>query len=171
MKTIRKFFLYVLLLAVTGGCAVLWLLYGSKTSNPHNYATVGDIPVPWGYERIAGNDAAYSSYLRSLPLKGKGSKVQLFTGGESRFQSLVIPAFNCSAISAFRCYRMRSSVLMFACACVLSICSIQVSTARYISRMWTERRCPTMVALRARLSNDICAGSTVWQVPTRSVES
>ena len=71
MKTIRKFFLYVLLLAVTGGCAGLWLLYGSKTSNPYNYATVGDIPVPWGYERIAGDDAAYSSYLRSLPLKGK----------------------------------------------------------------------------------------------------
>ena len=51
--------MYVLLLAVTGGCAILWLLYGSKTSNPHNYATVGDIPVPWGYERIAGDDAAY----------------------------------------------------------------------------------------------------------------
>ena len=48
MKKVRKFFLYVLLLAVTGGCAGLWLLYGSKTSNPYNYATVGDIPVPWG---------------------------------------------------------------------------------------------------------------------------
>ena len=127
MKTIRKFFLYVLLLAVTGGCAVLWLLYGSKTSNPHNYATVGDIPVPWGYERIAGNDAAYSSYLRSLPLKGKGSKVQLFTGGESRFQSLNYAVVSLPLLS--------NEELMFACACVLSICSIQVSTARYISRM------------------------------------
>ena len=116
MKTIRKFFLYVLLLAVTGGCAVLWLLYGSKTSNPHNYATVGDIPVPWGYERIAGNDAAYSSYLRSLPLKGKGSKVQLFTGGESRFQSLnyavvSLPLLSNEEQCADVCMRLRAEYL------------------------------------------------------------
>lgn len=116
MKIVRKFFLYVLLLAVMGGCAGLWLLYGSKTSNPHNYATVGDIPVPWGYERIAGDDAAYSSYLRSLPLKGKGSKVQLFTGGESRFQSLSYAVVSLPLLSneeqcADVCMRLRAEYL------------------------------------------------------------
>ena len=66
----------------------LWILLGSKTSNPNNYKTIGDIPTPWGYERINGDDATYSEFLRSLPLKGKGSDVMLYTGGKSRFQSL-----------------------------------------------------------------------------------
>ena len=30
-------------------------------------------PTPWGYKRIIGDDAAYSEFLRSLPLKGKGA--------------------------------------------------------------------------------------------------
>ena len=29
-----------------------WILLGSKTSNPDNYKTIGDIPTPWGYMRI-----------------------------------------------------------------------------------------------------------------------
>ena len=73
---------------VVGVGAGLWFLFGSKTSNPHNYATVGDIPTPWGYERIGGVDIGYSQFLRSLPLQERGSKVQLFTGGDARFQSL-----------------------------------------------------------------------------------
>ena len=67
MKIVKRLFVSVLLLAVLCASAVLWVLYGSKTSNPRNYATVGDIPTPFGYERIDGDDAAYSRHLRSLP--------------------------------------------------------------------------------------------------------
>ena len=65
-----------------------WILLGSKTSNPNNYKTIGDIPTPWGYERYDGTDSQYCSYLRSLPLKSRGSEVMLYTGGRARFQSL-----------------------------------------------------------------------------------
>ena len=67
MKIVKRLFVSVLLLAVICASAVLWVLYGSKTCNPRNYATVGDIPTPFGYERIDGDDAAYSRYLRSFP--------------------------------------------------------------------------------------------------------
>ena len=116
MKIVKRLFIGVLLLAVLGGCAGLWILYGSKTSNPHNYATVGDIPVPWGYERIAGDDTAYSRFLRSLPLKRNGSKVQLFTGGDSRLQSLNyavvgLPLLSKEEQCADVCMRLRAEYL------------------------------------------------------------
>lgn len=116
MKIVKRLFIGVLLLAVLGGCAGLWILYGSKTSNPHNYATVGDIPVPWGYERIAGDDTAYSRFLRSLPLKRNGSKVQLFTGGDSRLQSLNyavvgLPLLSNEEQCADVCMRLRAEYL------------------------------------------------------------
>lgn len=106
----------VLLLIVVATCAGLWLLYGSKTSNPHNYATVSDIPAPWGYERIAGDDAAYSQYMRSLPLKKRGTKVQLFTGGDARFQSLNyavvdLPLLSNAEQCADVCMRLRAEYL------------------------------------------------------------
>ena len=116
MKIVKRLFTCVLLLIVACVSGGLWLLYGSKTSNPHNYATIGDIPVPWGYERIVGDDAAYSSYLRSLPLKGKGSKVKLFTDGESRFQSLSyavvsLPLLSNAEQCADVCMRLRAEYL------------------------------------------------------------
>ena len=106
----------VLLLVVAGVCAGLWIFYGSKTSNPHNYATIGDIPTPWGYERVSGDDATYSWYLRSLPLKKKGSKVQLYTGGEARFQSLCyavvdLPLLSNAEQCADVCMRLRAEYL------------------------------------------------------------
>ena len=88
MKLLKRLFLTALLLAIAAGGAAVWILYGSKTSNPHNYATIGDIPAPLGFRRIPGDDARYSDYLRSLPLKSRGSRVQLYTGGDARFQSL-----------------------------------------------------------------------------------
>ena len=64
--------LIIVMLAITLGVA--WFYHNTRTSNPHNYNTIGDIPVPYGYERIDGNYAAYSTFLRSLPLKGKGAR-------------------------------------------------------------------------------------------------
>lgn len=116
MKIVKRLFTCVLLLIVAGVFAGLWLLYGSKTSNPHNYATIGDIPTPWGYDRVSGDDATYGWYLRSLPLKKKGAKVQLFTGGEARFQSLGyavvdLPLLSNAEQCADVCMRLRAEYL------------------------------------------------------------
>jgi hypothetical protein len=84
MKKILKWTIVGTFLAViTVGGFCLWILFGSKTSNPNNYKTIGEIPEPWGYERINGDDVAYTNYLRSLPLKERGAKVQLYTRGRS----------------------------------------------------------------------------------------
>ncbi len=106
--------LFLVTIAVGGYC--LWILFGSKTSNPNNYKTVGDIPEPWGYERISGDDMAYTYYLRNLPLKGRGAKVQLYTGGDSRFQSLNYAVVDMPLLSnaeqcADVCMRLRAEYL------------------------------------------------------------
>ena len=104
----------LVVIAVGGFC--LWILFGSKTSNPNNYKTIGEIPEPWGYERINGDDVAYTSYLRSLPLKERGAKVQLYTGGNARFQSLNyavidMPLLSNSEQCADVCMRLRAEYL------------------------------------------------------------
>ena len=119
MKKIFKWTLVGALLAimVVGGFAI-WILYGSKTSNPNNYQTIGDIPEPWGYERISGDDVTYTNFLRSLPLKGRGSKVQLYTGGDARFQSLNYAVIDLPLLSnaeqcADVCMRLRAEYLFY----------------------------------------------------------
>ncbi len=64
-------------------CGIVW--WYSRTSNPWNATTVGDISTPVGYTRVEGS---YAEFMRSLPLKKRGSKVQLYTGGDARFQFL-----------------------------------------------------------------------------------
>ena len=118
MKLVKRILLGLFLLMFMGVCVGVWVLYGSKTSNPYNYATVGDIPTPWGYERVSGTDAAYSDYLRSLPLKGKSSRVQLFTGGDARFQSLNyavvdLPLLSNAEQCADVCMRLRAEYLYY----------------------------------------------------------
>lgn len=116
MKLVKHTILGLLLLSIVGIGAGLWLFYGCKTSNPNNYATVGDIATPWGFERINGDDAAYCNYLRSLPLKGKGAKVQLFTGGDARYQPLNyavvrLPLLSNAEQCADVCMRLRAEYL------------------------------------------------------------
>ena len=107
----------LLMLIIIGGIGTgLWILYGSKTSNPNNYQRVGDIPAPWGYERIDGADARYSQYLRSLPLKKRGANVMLYTGGTARFQSLNyavvdLPLLSNAEQCADVCMRLRAEYL------------------------------------------------------------
>lgn len=117
MKKILKWTIVGVFLAViaVGGFG-LWILLGSKTSNPNNYKTIGEIPEPWGYKRISGDDMAYADFLRSLPLKGRGSRVQLYTGGDSRFQSLNYAVVDMPLLSnaeqcADVCIRLRAEYL------------------------------------------------------------
>ena len=117
MKKILKWTIVGTFLAViaVGGFG-LWILFGSKTSNPNNYKTIGEIPEPWGYVRINGDDVAYTNYLRSLPLKERGAKVQLYTGGNARFQSLNYAVINMPILSnaeqcADVCMRLRAEYL------------------------------------------------------------
>lgn len=53
------------------GVGIVW--WYSSTSNPWNAKTVGDISAPVGYTRVEGG---YAEFMRSLPLKKRGSKVQ-----------------------------------------------------------------------------------------------
>lgn len=112
IKKIIYGFIVMAILAVGAG---IWVYYGTTTSNPSNYSTVGDIPTPWGYKRINNNDG-FAQYLRSLPLKEKGSKVQLFTGGNARFQSLNYAVIDLPLLSndeqcADMCMRLRAEYL------------------------------------------------------------
>lgn len=82
MKNVIKIIgvLFVLGAAVVGG---FW--WYSHTSNPWKARTVGDIRTPKGYTRVNGS---YAEFMRSLPLKRKGSKVQLYMGGDAKYQWL-----------------------------------------------------------------------------------
>ena len=82
MKKVFKVLRYLFLLMVVVAGVVWWY---SRTSNPWNAKCIGDISAPWGYTRVEGR---YAEFMRSLPLKKKGSKVQYYTGGDARYQWL-----------------------------------------------------------------------------------
>lgn len=85
MKKFLKFIVICLIMfTVIGG----WCWWSSKTSNPWNAETIGDIPVPLGYTRVEASSGSYAEYLRSLPLRKRGTKVKLYTGGVANFQFL-----------------------------------------------------------------------------------
>lgn len=74
----------IVLLCVCG----VWVYYSSRTTNIWNAKVIGDIPVPVGYSRVEAEPGSYTDYLRSLPLKPKGTKIKLYTGGVSGKQYL-----------------------------------------------------------------------------------
>ena len=47
-------------------------------SNPANRSTIGDITPPLGYTRVQCDKASFAAYLRTLPLKKRGSRVYLY---------------------------------------------------------------------------------------------
>lgn len=73
---------------VLGTALIGCLLWYSQTSNPWDVKHIGDIDAPWGYTRVEAADGSYAEWLRQLPLKSKGSKVMLYTGGEANYQFL-----------------------------------------------------------------------------------
>ena len=59
-----------------------------RTSNHWGASRLGEIPAPVGYVRTDDGDKSYNEFLRGLPLKEKGAKVHLFTGGIASYQFL-----------------------------------------------------------------------------------
>lgn len=115
-KFIKRLFLILIILVVVGVGAIFYLLKGSPTTNRSNYERIADIPVPSGFERIAGSDPSFASYLRSLPLKPKGSPVMYYTGGKARLQSLAYAVVDMPLLSndeqcADCCMRLRGEYL------------------------------------------------------------
>lgn len=83
-KILRALAIIAVVVIAAGG----YMWWASTTSNTWNAKTVGDIPAPFGYERVDVAKGSYAEFLRSLPLKERGSKVQLFKGGDSNYQIL-----------------------------------------------------------------------------------
>ena len=116
-KRVKKVVFSLLALVLVGilsmGC---WIYFGGKMSNFHNYATIGDIPTPSGFERIPGDDAAYATYLRSLPLKERGSRLICYTGEEASYQALNYAVVDIPLLSNYEqcadaCIRFRCEYL------------------------------------------------------------
>lgn len=82
------------ILRVLGGLLLIGVIiigglwWSSRTSNPWNAAKIGDITVPIGYVRVDARQDSYAAWLRNLPLKKRGSKVKLYTGGDANYQWL-----------------------------------------------------------------------------------
>jgi hypothetical protein len=106
----------LLLTALIAFVVYLWKEYGIEKSNPNNYATIGDIPTPTGFERIDGKDPGFGKYLRSLPLKPKGSILKYYWGGIADLQELNyavvdLPLLSNAEQCADVCMRLRAEYL------------------------------------------------------------
>jgi hypothetical protein len=61
MKKIKRIIIGVFLMITIIAIAIkLWTEFGIEKSNPNNYATIGEIPTPTGYDRIDGDDPRFS---------------------------------------------------------------------------------------------------------------
>ena len=116
MRYFKYFLSSLIVLTIVIGGALFWVFYGYKTSNPCNYQTIVNIPEPWAYKRVEAANSSFTYYLRSLPLKKRGSRVQLNTGGNANFQSLNYAVIDLPLISnaeqcADVCMRLRAEYL------------------------------------------------------------
>ena len=117
IKKIRRITVGLLLLtALIAFVIYLWKEYGIEKSNPNNYATIGDIPTPTGFKRIDGEDLGFGKYLRSLPLKPKGSILKYYWGGIADLQELNyavvdLPLLSNTEQCADVCMRLRAEYL------------------------------------------------------------
>ena len=81
----KKIFKLIVCLALFGAVVAGGVWWYARTSNPWNVEKIGDISAPIGYTRV---ESDYAEFLRSLPLKKRGSKVQLYMGGDANLQFL-----------------------------------------------------------------------------------
>lgn len=73
--------------------------YIHPASNPWNAATLGDIPVPQGFQRVEAPARSFTAYLRSLPLRPKDTKVMLYTKGKANYQEMSIGVVDLKLLS------------------------------------------------------------------------
>lgn len=78
----KKVFKVIGALFLLGLIAIGITYWYAGTSNPWNANRVGDISAPLGYTRVEGS---YAEFMHQLPLKKRGSKVQLYTCGNARY--------------------------------------------------------------------------------------
>lgn len=57
---------------------ITYYIFLNRDSNPYNAKSIGDLPSPMGYTRVPAKEGSYAAWLRSLPLKPRGSKVCLY---------------------------------------------------------------------------------------------
>ena len=93
-----------------------WMELSIEKSNPNNYTTIGNIPTPTGFERIDDKDQEFGKYLRSLPLKPKGSILKYYWGGIADLQELNyavvdLPLLSNAEQCADLCMRLRAEYL------------------------------------------------------------
>jgi len=94
----------------------VWTEYSIEKSNPYSYVTIGDIPTPDGYERIDGEDPEFGQFLRSLPLKPKGTIIKYYWGVIADLQELNyavvdLPLLSNAEQCADVCMRLRAEYL------------------------------------------------------------
>ena len=106
-----------------------WYWYASTTTNPWNAATLGEIPTPMGYKRVEAPAGSYAEFLRALPLKPRGSKVNYYTGGELAIVYFMVLRWT------ILCSVILSNALMSPCVCVLNICGNKVAILKSVSAM------------------------------------
>jgi hypothetical protein len=117
MKKIRRIIIGILfVIGVIALAIFVWKEYGIEKSNPNNYATIGDIPTLKGFDRIDGDDPKYTKFLRSLPLKPKGSIIKYYWGGIADLQELNyavvdLPLLSNAEQCADVCMRLRAEYL------------------------------------------------------------
>ena len=119
--TKRTKILIVCIVAVVFGVVAAsgwyYFVYANRDSNPRNAATIGEIPLPAGYMRVAAEKGSFAAWLRALPLKERGAKVQVYQDREvANYQWLSAAVVDMPLLSndeqcADVCMRLRAEYL------------------------------------------------------------
>ena len=103
----------VAVLVLFGG----YVVFTYCTSNPHNARTIGDLPLPMGYRRVPAEKGSVGEFMRSLPLRPRGTKVHLYKSRRlANYQWLSagvvdLPLLSSDEQCADVCMRMRAEYL------------------------------------------------------------